>query len=56
MKIDFRRDFKDPVCLDDPPVLACDGTHIGVSIRMLQLTAAATDVDNPEEVLQHHRR
>ena len=33
-KIDFRKEI-DPYCGYDPKILACDGTHIGVSLRHL---------------------
>ncbi len=34
--IDFWKEV-DPWCKHDPKVLACDGTHIGVSVRQLAL-------------------
>ena len=36
-KIDFRKHGVDPWCKHSPKILACDGTHIGVSLRNLQL-------------------
>ena len=45
-KIDFRKEV-DLYCKYTPRMLACDGTHIGVSIRHLQLEKPVTknDVD-----------
>ena len=36
MKIDFRKEI-DPWCKYDPKILACDGTHVGLSLRHLNL-------------------
>jgi hypothetical protein len=41
---DFRDEI-DPFCGHDPPVLACDGTHIGVSIKHL---LSNTPISAPE--------
>lgn len=35
MKIDFRKDV-DPVCQHSPKMLACDGTHVGISLRNMK--------------------
>lgn len=38
-KIDFRKDpWIDPWCKYQPKLLACDGTHIGVSVRQAKIT------------------
>ena len=44
-QLDFRKHV-DPWCQHTPKVLACDGTHIGVSARNLNLTKPATGVDD----------
>ena len=41
MKLDFRKEI-DPVCGYNPKILACDGTHIGVSIKHLHLDKPVT--------------
>lgn len=41
MGIDFRQEIC-PVCKYDPPVLACDGTHIGVSLKQQRLPEPIT--------------
>ncbi len=41
MGIDFRKEV-DPWCGYDPKVLACDGTHIGVSLKMQNLRDPVT--------------
>ena len=43
-KIDFRKEI-DPKCGYDPKLLACDGTHIGVSVKHLKLDPPITDAD-----------
>ncbi|MCG8623115.1 MAG: hypothetical protein MJE68_14115, partial [Proteobacteria bacterium] len=56
MNIDFRKDV-DPWCLYNPKVLACDGTHIGVSIKHLNLTTPVTKADSSHgPVAPHHKR
>ena len=45
MKIDFRKDSVDPWCSYNPTYLAADGTHVGVSVRQLNLKAA---INTPE--------
>ena len=47
MKIDFRKEI-DPVCGYNPKVLACNGTHIGVSIKHLHLDKPVTQPDLDE--------
>ncbi len=44
MNLDFRQ-FIDPWCGYDPPVLACDGTHLGVSFKNLKLEKPVTEPD-----------
>ena len=39
---------QDPWCGSKPPILACDGTHIGISIRNMKLERPVTDTDLPE--------
>ena len=55
-KVDFREEI-DPWCKHNPAMLACDGTHIGVSVRLANLENPVTAVDWPEEVriLVHKR-
>ena len=56
MKIDFRREV-DPCCQYNPTILACDGTHVGVSIRHLRPEHAVTTPDeNLELVTPIHKR
>ena len=43
MKLDFRKEI-DPVCGYHPKILACDGTHIGVSIKHLHLDKPITQL------------
>ena len=56
-QIDFRKEH-DPWCGSKPPILACDGTHIGVSIRNMKLDRPVTDPDPPATTYtaQHKRR
>ena len=42
MGIDFRQEI-DPFCRYDPQVLACDGTHIGVSVKHQNLIDPVTE-------------
>ena len=56
MNIDFRK-YVDPWCMYNPKVLACDGTHIGVSIKHLNLTTPVTNADSNENpVMPHYKR
>ena len=55
MKIDFRKEI-DPKCGYDPKILACDGTHIGVSTRNLNLEHSVTKRDYDTVLKSHHRR
>lgn len=54
-KIDFRKEI-DPWCKYNPKVLACDGTHIGVSTKNLQLEKPVTRCDKDEDLHSLHRR
>lgn len=54
-KLDFRKEI-DPFCGYNPKVLACDGTHIGVSIKHLQLDTAVTDSDLDQLHKPLHKR
>jgi hypothetical protein len=55
MKIDFRKEV-DPWCGHDPDVLACDGTHIGVSMRHMNVDPAITESDRRDVVEPKHKR
>ena len=56
MKIDFRKEV-DPWCKYEPTVLACDGTHIGVSIKNMKLSTPVTSVDDVDtQVNPSHKR
>ena len=46
-KIDFRKEI-DPLCGYNPRVLACDGTHIKVSLRHLKLDKPVTKPDKAD--------
>ena len=46
-KIDFRK-VHNPWCGSKPPILACDGTHISISIRNMKLERPVTDPDLPD--------
>lgn len=46
LKVDFRQDI-DPWCKYNPKFLACDGTHIGVSVRYQQMQNHCTKPDLP---------
>ena len=48
-KIDFRKEI-DPYCGHNPKMLACDGTHIGVSLRHLRLDNPVTKADINDQV------
>lgn len=56
MKIDFRLHV-DPYCGYNPKVLACDGTHIGVSVKHQRLTnpITAQDLEGVQRI-PHHKR
>lgn len=56
MKIDFRKEV-DPWCGHEPKVLACDGTHIGVSMRYMDLQNPVTiSDDTTNTITSTHRR
>ena len=50
-KLDFRKEI-DPWCQYRPQMLACDGTHIGVSVRNMKLDPAVTPPDDKNTVLK----
>ena len=54
-KIDFQKEI-DPICKHDPSVLACDGTHIGVSVKNMNLQHAVTEPELQEVVKPLHKR
>ena len=54
-KIDFRKEI-DPYCGHNPKMLACDGTHIGVSLRHLRLDNPVTKADINDQVPWLHGR
>ena len=54
MRIDFRLEI-DPWCGHDPEVLACDGTHIGVSVKLQQLDEPITKPDLPDQLKAVHK-
>ena len=45
MKIDFRS-WVDPWCGHSPKILACDGTHIGMSLRLMDISPIDTAADD----------
>lgn len=55
LKIDFRKGV-DPWCKYQPKVLACDGTHIGVSVRNQDLKNPVTAPDEKRLVAPKHKR
>ena len=59
MGIDFRQEV-DPWCGHDPAVLACDGTHIGVSLKLSNLRVPITKPElqdqKPEALHQINHR
>ena len=56
MQIDFRKHV-DPWCKYKPKILACNGTHIGVSMRQMNLTAPVTKADSHQgPIIPHHKR
>ena len=55
-KIDFRKEI-DPWCGHSPKILACDGTHIGVSVKLAHLENPVTKEELPEQVIKpRHKR
>ena len=54
-KIDFRKEI-DPKCGYNPKILACDGTHIGVSSKNMNLQHPITEAEIDEELQSVHRR
>ena len=54
-KIDFRKEV-DPWCKHNPKVLACDGTHIGVSLRNMRLEKPITSFDTSDVKKPKHKR
>ena len=56
-QIDFQKQV-DPWCRHNPKMLACDGTHIGVSVRNINLhNRGITAVDDPtKRVPGKHKR
>ena len=55
-KMDFRKEI-DPWCGYNPRILACDGTHIGVSVRYQNLENHCTKVDLPQTMVRPiHKR
>ena len=44
-QIDFRKEI-DPWCEHSPRILACDGTHIGVATRKMNLAQPVTSADD----------
>ena len=55
MKIHFREHI-DPQCGHDPKILACNGTHIGVSIMNTDLQKTVTGIDIDKEIKLKHKR
>ena len=54
MNTDFRKEF-DPECGYQPQILACDGTHIGVSIKHMKLENPITKNDVPTQLSPKHQ-
>ena len=54
-KIDFHKEI-DPYCGHNPKMLACDGTHISVSLRHLWLENPVTKADINDQVPWLHGR
>ena len=54
MKIDFRKEV-DPECSYKPQILACDGTHIGVSMKHMKLENPTTKKDVPTQLSSQHQ-
>ncbi len=55
LRIDFRAEV-DPSCGHNPSMLACDGTHIGVSVKTLNLKSAITKPELEETVKVDHKK
>ena len=56
MQIDFQKEV-DPWCKYSPKTLACDGTHIGISVRHLKLQDPVTASDETvQPVTPAHKR
>ena len=56
MKIDFRKEV-DPWCEYEPKLLACDGTHVAVSIKHMKLNNPVTATDDYSvEVIPPHKK
>ena len=56
MKIDFRKEV-DPWCRYNPKILGCDGTHIGVSSKYMNLEHPITEAGSTtEKVVPMHKR
>ena len=54
-QIDFRDEI-DPWCGHNPKILAGDGTHIGVSVRLMKLDHPVTQPDNDTTKVPSHKR
>ena len=56
-KIDFRKEV-DPWCKGKPRMLACDGTHIGISMCNMKLDKPVTALDLKDTIIkpQHKRK
>lgn len=56
-QLDFRQ-IVDPWCKEDPETLACDGTHIGVSVKQLlkHLDKPMTSAEDHETKEFVHKR
>lgn len=54
-KIDFRLEV-DPWCKHSPQFLACDGTHVGVSVKYMKVDKPITEPDTPEIVVPSNKR
>ena len=53
--IDFRQEV-DPWCKYDPDVLACDGTHVGVSLKLQQLQESVTKPELEDQQQGSHHQ
>ena len=54
MKIDFRKEV-DPECGYKPQILACDGTHMGVSMKYIKLENPVTKNYVPSQLSSQHQ-
>lgn len=52
--IDFRQHI-DPYCSYDPKVLACDGTHVGPSLRTISMQPIETPDGNRRKIVEVKR-